>query len=341
MAWKVSNETKVGALTAISITLLILGFNFLKGKNLTKKSRYLYARFQKIDGLVPANPVMMKGLTIGSVYMTEPGDADLNSIIVTIRLDEAINIPVNSLGTIKTGLLGSNSLEILKGDATTHLQPGDTLKTVANGGLFGGIMEKLEPTQKNLDKALLSVDTVLTKVGGVLTEQAQADLRQTLANLNHVTANLTQTTASINALLNAQTGALTKTVANLQQFTEVLSAVKDKLPVIAQNLETTTKNLSELEFDKTLKTINNAMTSLNETIGKINSSDGTLGSLINDKKLYTNLTSTINSLNILMQDLRLNPKRYVNISVFGKKNTSAPLMKPLAEDSLTGEQKAP
>src|SRR4029078_11565388 len=151
MAFKLSNETKVGALTAISITLLILGFNFLKGKNLTKKSRYLFARFQKIDGLVAANPVVMNGLSIGSVYTAEPGDADLNWILVTIRLDEEINIPTNSAATIKTSLLGSTSLEIIKVNATTHLQPGDTLQTLNSPGIFGGVMSKLEPTQKNLD----------------------------------------------------------------------------------------------------------------------------------------------------------------------------------------------
>lgn len=341
MAFKISNETKVGALTAISITLLILGFNFLKGKNVTKKSRYLYAKFQKIDGLVPANPVVMSGLSIGSVYKTEPGDENLSWVLVTIRLDEQINIPVNSQATIKTTLLGSPSLEIIKGNATTHLQPGDTLETLISGGLLGDAFSKLEPTQKNLDNILLSADTLIGNVNDVLDEKAKADLRQSLNNLSAVTHNLTVTTASLNALLNAQTGVITKTFNNLESFSQSLNEVKEKLPAIASNLETTSKNLSQLELDKTLKTVEKTMADLNEVIEKMNSTDGTMGALINDRRLYNNLTSTVNSLNLLMQDLRVNPKRYVNISVFGKKDKSEPLMRPLAEDSITQEQHLP
>jgi phospholipid/cholesterol/gamma-HCH transport system substrate-binding protein len=338
MAWKVSNETKVGALTAISITLLILGFNFLKGKNLTKKSRYLYARFEKIDGLVAANPVVMNGLSIGSVYTAEPGDADLNWILVTIRLDENVNIPTNSLATIKSSLLGSTSLEIIKGNSTTHLQPGDSLKTQTTGGFMGGILSQLEPTQRNLDNVLLSIDSVLFKVNNVLDQKAQADLRQTLSNLSAMSANLTVATNSLNKILDVQTGTLTKSLNNLEKFTSSLNGVSDRLPVIAGNLETTTKNLSQLELDKTLQNVDKTIANLNQLIEKAGSTNGTIGALINEKKLYNNLTSTVNSLNLLMQDLRLNPKRYVNISVFGKKNTSEPLMRPMAEDSVTQEQ---
>jgi len=339
MAFKLSNETKVGALTAISITLLILGFNFLKGKNITKKSRYLFARFQKIDGLVTANPVVMNGLSIGSVYKAEPGDEDLNWVLVTIRLDEAVNIPVNSIATIKSSLLGSSTLDIIKGDAKTHLQPGDTLKTLDSGGFLGGVLSKLEPTQRNLDNILLSADTLIGHVNDVLDERAKADLRQSLANLSITTKNLTMTTASLNALLDAQTGVVTKTFTNLETFSQSLHGIEERLPVIASNLETTTKNLSELQFDKTLDSINKTMAALNVVLDKVVSPNGSLGSLINDRKLYNNLNSTINSLNLLLQDLRLNPKRYVNISVFGKKDKSEPLMRPLAEDSITQEQR--
>jgi phospholipid/cholesterol/gamma-HCH transport system substrate-binding protein len=339
MAFKISNETKVGALTAISITMLILGVNFLKGRNPTKKTRYLYAKFTKIDGLLPANLVQMNGLSIGSVYETKAGDADLNWVLVSIRLDEDINIPANSLATIKSSLLGTNSLEIIKGDSVVHLKPGDTLKTLDSGGFLGGALSKLEPTQRNLDAVLKSVDSLAGNVNSLFDERTKGDLKQTLANLSAISGNLTITTASLNNLLNAQTGTVTKTLKNLESFSSSLSALETKLPGIANNLEVTTSRLSKLEFDKTLASLNKSIDDLQNILQRANSTSGTLGALINDKRLYDNLSSTVNSLNLLMQDVRLHPKRYVNISVFGKKDKSTPLMRPLAEDSITQEQK--
>lgn len=341
MAFKISNETKVGALTAISITLLILGVNFLKGNNPTKKSRYLYAKFQKIEGLVAANPVTMNGLTIGSVYKTQPGDKDLNWILVTIRLEADINIPNNSAATIKTSLLGANSLEIIKGDTPTHLQAGDTINTQNGGGFLGSAISKLEPTQHNLDAVLKSVDTLVGNVNDVLDEKSKSDLRQTLANLNAVSHNLSITTASLNGMLNAQTGSIPKTINNLEAFTQSLSALETKLPVIADNLETATGKLSKVDFDKTMESLNHTIAQLDKILQQANNPNGSIGAILNEKKLYNNLTSTLNSLNLLMQDLRLNPKRYVNVSVFGKKDKSEPLMRPLSEDSITQEQKMP
>lgn len=339
MAMKISNETKVGALTAVAIALLILGVNFLKGKNPLKQSRYLYAKFGSIDALVPANAVTLNGFTIGSVYKIEPADADLKQVLVTIRLEEMVNIPANSVASIKTSLLGQPSLVISKGNAHELLKAGDTIRTEILPGMFGDIASKLEPTQLKLNGALTSVDSVLTRVNNVLDHKAQADLRQTIANLNMVSANLAQTMASVNAMLNAQNGSIAKTAANMEAFSASLAESRGKLPAITDNLEKTTQNLSKLELDKTLGQVNQTVASLEALLHKMNNTDGTVGALMNDKKMYNNLTSTVNSMNLLLQDLRLNPKRYVNVSVFGKKDKSTPLMRPMTEDSVTQEQK--
>ncbi|TAD82961.1 MAG: MCE family protein [Bacteroidetes bacterium] len=336
--FKVSNETKIGALTAVAITMLILGVNFLKGRNLTRKTSYLYAKFEKINGLLVANPVIMSGLSIGTVYKTEPADANLSAVIVTIRLDQNINIPNNSVAEISTSLLGSGSLVITKGSSATYLQPNDTLATTSGVGFLGGMTAKLEPTQAKLEAALASMDSVLKTVNQTLNTRAQADLQQTLANFAVVSANLTKTTAELNALM-APNGNIAKTAASLASFTAGLDDVKTKLPAITQNLETGTKNLSQLDLDKTLRSVNEALASFKATIEKLSNSEGTLGALMNDRKMYNNLTSTVNSLNLLLQDLRLSPKRYINVSVFGKKDKSEPLMRPMPEDSLTQEQR--
>jgi phospholipid/cholesterol/gamma-HCH transport system substrate-binding protein len=338
MAIKVSNETKVGALTAIAITLLILGFNFLKGNNPMKKSQYLFAKFNSIEGLVTANPVMCNGLVIGNVYKLEPADELMSSILVTIRITEDVLIPDDSKAVIKGNLLSTPVIEILKGESVSYLNKGDTIITSESSGFLGEVLEQLGPTQVKLNSALGHLDTLLTNTNNIMDANTQAHLRRTMANLDNVTSNLAQTTSDINKLLKQQNNAITNAMANLEASSNSLKEGTKNLPGISQNLESVTKQLSETDFKKLVANLDGTVASLNKTIANVNSTDGSLGALMNDRKLYDNLTSTVNSLNLLMQDLRLNPKRYVNISVFGKKDKSGPLMRPLEEDSITQEQ---
>ncbi|MCU0335678.1 MAG: MlaD family protein [Chitinophagaceae bacterium] len=338
MAFKVSNETKVGALTAITITLFILGFNFLTGKNPLKRSDYLLARFESSEGLLPANPVYMKGFQIGRVYEIAAGDDELNSVIVTISMTEGIKIPVNSVAQIKSNPLGTPAVEIVKGDARTFLQKGDTLKTMSTPGFFGSIFDKLGPTQKALDNLLTSLDAVTDKLNATLTPGMQGHVQEVVANLAKASAELTRTLQSVNGMLNKETGSLSKTANNLEAVTSNLVANKDNINAITGNLANTTQKLNELDLQKTLTELNNTLQSVKSTMAQLNSREGTMGALLYERKLYDNLNSSVNSLNLLMQDLRLHPKRYVNVSVFGKKDKSQPLMKPMREDSATQEQ---
>lgn len=339
MAFKVSNETKVGALTAITITLFILGFNFLKGRNPLKKATYFYAKFESIDGLQESNPVVIKGVKVGNIYNIVPADRNLNAVLITIRLTEDIVVPANSVAHIKGNPLGTPSIEIVQGDAKTYLAPGDTLLSESTPGFFGSIFDKLGPTQAALDKLLTSLDSVASKINKTMTPGTQANIQDVVANLSQATAQLNTTIASVNGMLDAQNGTIAKTANNLEQVSGTLAANKEKINGIVSNLETTSQKLSQLNLQQTLDQLAGTMESLKATLAKLNNKDNTVGSLLNDKKVYDNLNSTVNSLNLLMQDLRLHPKRYVNVSVFGKKDKTEPLMKPMQEDSVTQEQR--
>jgi phospholipid/cholesterol/gamma-HCH transport system substrate-binding protein len=338
MAFQVSNETKVGALTAISITLLILGFNFLKGNNPMKKSQYLYAKFPAVEGLLEANPVICNGLVIGNVYKTEPADELMSSILVTIRITENVKIPTDSRAVIKGNLLGTPAVVINKGMAATYFNKGDTIPTIAASGFMSEVLDQLGPTQQKLNNALGGLDTLLNKANGTLDARTQQNIQQSIAHLSTITANLAQATASLNALMKEQNSAITGAIANLEATSRQVKEGTQPLPAIMQNMEKFSTNLSEADIKKIVNDLNGTIASLNTTLAKLNQKDNSIGALMNDKKLYDNLASTTNSLNLLLQDLRLHPKRYVNVSVFGKKDKSEPLMKPMAEDSLTQEQ---
>jgi phospholipid/cholesterol/gamma-HCH transport system substrate-binding protein len=323
---KITNETKIGALASIAITLLFLGFNFLKGKDLFSHSRKYYAIFKNVDGLELSNSVSIKGLNVGSVYAIKATDKDIDGILVTISMKQDVNIPKNSVCTINSGLINSSNIIIIKGDATEVLQDGDTLLSQDKSGLLSEVQGRLAPVMKSLDKTLGSLDSLVRQI----TLLFNPDVKNNFAT---IISNLAKSSASLQIMLNDRTSALAHTMVHLDSFTNNLASNNQRITGTLDNLEKTTSKLANAKIDETLESAQNAMNSLKDAINKVNSPNGTVGLLLNDKRLYQNLESTTRSLNILLDDLRMHPKRYVNISVFGSKDKKGPLMAPLNDTS--------
>lgn len=327
---KISNETKIGSLTAIAITLLILGYNFLKGKTFFGSSHSLFAKYTNVQGLANSNPVMINGLQVGTVYSITT-DKNMKEILVNMTLTKDVNIPVNSVAYIKSNPLGTTSIDIRLGDAAAYLPKNDTIKTEASAGIMEAAVQEIRPVLGQVKNAVHSLDSVLRTVSSVVDPNAKNNIRGILENLNKTTAGLTISSASLNELLNTQTGALAKSLNNVSAFTGNLANNNDKLNAVMSNLDKTTTNLSNLDLEKTLTTLNGTIGELKSTIGKLNSNNGTAGMLLNDTKLYNNLTATANKLNLLLDDLKTNPKRYISFSVFGKKYKGDALSVPLPD----------
>jgi phospholipid/cholesterol/gamma-HCH transport system substrate-binding protein len=327
---KISNETKIGALTAVSITLLVLGFNFLKGKTFFGKSHNLFAKYTNVQGLANSNPVMINGLQVGTVYSITT-DKNMKEILVNMNLTKDVNIPVNSVATIKANPLGTTAIDIKLGDAATYLPKNGTITTEASAGILDAAIQEIRPVLGQVKNAVKSLDSVLTNVNSVVDPNAKNNIRGILENLNKTTAGLVVSSASLQTLLNTQSGALAKSLNNVSSFTGNLAGNNDKLTSVMTNLDKTTSNLSKLELEKTLTTLNGTIAELQATIGKLNSTNGTAGLLLNDPKLYNNLTASANKVNLLLDDLKTNPKRYISFSVFGKKNKSTGLTVPLPD----------
>jgi phospholipid/cholesterol/gamma-HCH transport system substrate-binding protein len=326
---KISNETKVGALTAVAITVLILGFNFLKGRNITETSDEIYAVFKSVKGVGPANPVLINGLQVGKVSALKEKDKNLTGIIVTINLTKDVNIPDNSVASISSDLLGTTSLEIILGNSPTFLKPGATIQTVTAPGLLGEVKSAIAPAVDNLNKTLASLDVFIQKLNSIVDPN-------TKNNIQGIIANLTITSKSLENLLNTQSGALAKTLGNLEDFSGNLAKNNGKIDSTLSNLERTASTLANAGFDDAIKDLRGTLQHLDNAIAKIDSKDGTLGLLLNDRKLYEELHQTSRSLTILLDDVRVNPKRYVNISVFGRKDRKGPLKEALYDSTSVG-----
>ncbi|QEC68990.1 MCE family protein [Panacibacter ginsenosidivorans] len=336
---KISNETKIGALTAIAITFLILGFNFLKGKSLFKTGTYLYAKYTDTKELKVSNAVYINGFQIGSVAGIDAADDNLTAVVVEIKLNGDYNIPDNSIAEINASLLGSPAVIIKSGSSTSYLKPNDTLMTRESAGLLGDISNKLSPVADQLQLTLKSLDSLLQNFNTMLDPNTKGNLQSVMANLNKATASIAISAVSLQSLLNNQSGALSHSLNNLDSFTKNLAGNNEKISSMLSNIDKTTENLSKADIDGAINSLKGAVEKLNNVMAKVNSTDGTIGALVNSKDMYNNLNSTVRSLNILMDDLRAHPKRYVNISVFGKKDKGDYLTEPLKDSTSSPEKK--
>ncbi len=330
---KVSNEMKIGVMAVIGIVLLVLGFNFLKGNNVFKKKRFIYAKYQDVQGLAKANPVVINGLQVGRIEDLD-GGTNMKQIIVTISLNKDVNIPDNSLAVINPSILGgSATVEIQLGTSSNYLKYGDTIMTTLSGGAFDQALKAINPVLYEMRVAINSVDSTLRMVNDVLDPTAKKNLRSMIGNLNTATASFAVSSASLQQILNTQNGALVASLENLKKFTTNLNTNNENLDSIIENTKTLSAKFAALDFKKTMDTLNAVMDNFKMAADKINSTDGSLGLLLNDKKLYENLQATSNKLNILLDDIRVHPRRYVNISVFGRKDKGEYITAPLQDST--------
>jgi phospholipid/cholesterol/gamma-HCH transport system substrate-binding protein len=289
--------------------------------------------YSDVQGLKQSNPVVINGLQIGRIASLD-GGKDMKRILVTVSLTKDVNIPSNSLAVINPNLLGSPTMEIQLGDANTYLKNGDTLLTTLSGGAFDEAMKVINPVLYEVRNAVKSLDSVLTTITTVFDVRTKDNIQSILANVNNATASFVVTSQSLQKLMNIQNGALAQSMENMRTFTSNLNSNNNQLDSIMKNTEAFSHKLSQIDLERTLDTLQVAVNNFKAGSVKINSKEGSLGLLLNDKTLYNNLESTSDKINILLDDIRVHPKRYVNFSVFGKKDKGNYLTAPLIDDTL-------
>ncbi|MFT3903564.1 MAG: MlaD family protein [Niabella sp.] len=324
---KISNELKVGLLALVAIIALIIGFNFLKGKDFFNRTTKIYAVFKSVGGLEKSNFVKINGLTVGTVYDMEPADADLSAIKVTLNITQNVNIPANSVAFIEGSLLGTANVVIEKGNATKYLKNGDNVATRLDNGLLGDLTSEAKPLIGKVRNMADSMTLLLANVNNTLDAPTQRNLQYVIANLNH-------TAETLNTLLTGLSKPLNATMENMNSISGNLKNNNQQIQNILSNANTFTGNLKTLELEKTLAEMNGTLAELKTTLLKVTNPNGSIGAMMNDKQLYDRLNKVALSAEILLDDLRVHPKRYVNISVFGKKNKAGELTAPAVKDTI-------
>jgi len=312
---KISNETKVGVLVVVAIVLLILGFNLLKGNSIFSSDTTLYAVYDNIDGLAPSNPIILNGLQVGTVGSLNIMDQQAGEILVELTIKKDIEIPSNSVAVIKSdGLLGGKGIKLQFGNANTYLQSEDTIRSAVGSGIKEKLVSKIDPITNQVNTTLANLDSVLVAFHSILNVKTQENLQNSIKSLSETMQNFSQTSSNLSKLVNG-----------LDDFMGNLNEQNQHINQIIANTEEATASLASADIPGTIEDLDVAVNNLNGILDKINTGNGSLGALINNDHLYKNIESASYNLNLLMEDLRLNPARYVHFSIFGGKSESKPL----------------
>ena len=311
---KISNETKTGALTAVAITVLILGYSYLKSGDVFSGSNKFYAVYRSVEGLTISKPVLVNGFQIGRVSKMQLHEDGRTT--VEFKIDPQYNVPVNTLAKLQsTDLLGSKAIVFELGNSTEYAQDEDTLRA----DIQGSLAESLQPIQKKAEVLITKVDSALGAINKIMNPTFQKNVDRSFASIANSLQTLESTTKKIDAIVGAQSTHINGIMANAEAVSGNLKTSTAKLNGISANFERFSNDLSNSNIKGTLDNANKAVGELQTTLTKVNSTEGSLGLLLNDTKMYDNLNSASNNLNNLFLDIKAHPSRYVHFSVFGKK----------------------
>ena len=314
---KISREIKIGAFLIIVILFFILGVNFIKGKDIFRKHRTYFAVYNQISGLVKAAPVSINGLSVGNVSNIFFENPHSGRIIIEMTIYDPIEIPVNSVATIfSPDLLGTKNINLVLGDSKVNSLSGDTLKGGVTATLSEEVSAQVAPLKRKAEGLILSLDTMVTVVRTVFNVQTRENLKASFEHIRQTILNIEHTTFNLDTLVYGQRSRMERILFNIEEISANIRQNDKNITNILTNFSSISDTLAKAQIARTLTDVHTAVLSISEITNKINHGDGSLGLLLNDKKLYLNLENSSDELNQLSTDLKLNPHRYLNFSVF-------------------------
>jgi phospholipid/cholesterol/gamma-HCH transport system substrate-binding protein len=314
---KITRELKTAILVITSILLFIWGYNFLKGKDLFNNYKTFYVEYTNVEGLAPSALVTINGLTIGKVKTITIGDK--GTLLVELQINTEFPISKSSIASIyDASLIGGKQIAIHPNYLDKNIaENGDYLQGNIEVSLMASLGDKATPVMLKLEKVMTNVDQLITGFNTVLDAKGQADLKKSLAELSVTMEQFHKIALNANVILDENKGQLKGVVSNFNKVSENFVKISD--------------SLNKADLGLTVRNLNSTLTKVDVLMKGLESGKGSMGKLMKDEALYANLEKTSKELELLLQDVRLNPTRYVNVSVFGKKNK--PYIAP--KDSIT------
>ena len=305
---RTTKEIKTAILVLSGILLFIFIFNYLKGENLLSNARKITAVYDNVEGLASSAAVTINGHAIGKVQdirFTEDGSGKLE---VVMLVDSDFKFSKNSTAQLyESGLIGGKAIAIIPAfDGAENVVSGDVLGSSVKPGLTELVNQRLTPLQEKIETVMVSADQLLTNVNSVFDAETKTNLKGSIAQLKQTITSFETTSNALNGLLEDNKSSITSTLNNFSGISEDLSEVST--------------SLADANLKETINGLQSTITNFDALLNDIEQGEGSVGKLMKDEGLYNNLEGALGQLEALLEDMKLNPKRYVHFSLFGKKN---------------------
>ena len=303
---RLTKEIKAGLIVVLGITALILGFSYLKSNSLLGKSTTLHAIYDHVGGLQSGTAVSLNGFSVGTIddiaFLDESG-----KLMVSFTITTDLPIPADSKAELyDTSVLGGKGLQIVLGTPGSAIaQNGDTLTSIVKIGMTDRITELMEPLEAKVNSAIVETDLLMKNLNQLLDSDSQALLRETLNNFSETSASLKVITQNVSA--------------NLAANEKTLGTILESTAELTSNLSSVSETLNEADLQGLIADLNTSVSATKEILEGVKNGEGSVGQIFTNQELYLSLQENLSQLEWLLQDLRLNPKRYFSVSVFGKK----------------------
>lgn len=311
---KISYEVKVGAVALVTIVAFIILFNFLKGKDIFSNTTFYYSEFDKIGGLAESSPVEINGYKVGVVQSIDFIDETSGRLLVTFSVNRGFRLPVGTVAEIvPVSIIAGMKTQFIYGNGPGFYEFGDTIPGKLSASIINTLEEQFRPVKERISNLLDVIDSVIASVKDVMDPGFRENLKGTVANLN-------STTKSLDEVIGSKERELKATIDNITRFSQMLSDNSAKMSSSFSNLESITDTLAAADIYKSVLNLKESLEKASTLIGNLNEGKGSAGQLLTNDSLYTNLSASLESLNVLLKDMKANPKKYVHFSLFGKKN---------------------
>ena len=305
---KFTKEVGVGILVILGTLMSIFSYNYLKGINLFEKTRTFKIVYTKVDGLSPSNPVTLNGYKIGKVQKINFNPNDTKELIVDVVIENDVKFSKTSKAELyETGLIGGKAIAIIPDyDNNVIAKSGDYLIGVVKPGLTDLVNQIMPQIQLQLEAVMKKAEIVLSNVNSLFDEETKESLKSSIDEFGSLTNSLSETSENINDFIKDNSPNLTTTINNLNATSLKMKDVSN--------------SISEVDLNLILTNLDSTISNLNKITHKLNQGEGTIGKLLYDDVLFKNLDDATKNLEELIEDIKLNPKRYVHFSIFGKKS---------------------